>query len=49
MTLVSTYASNFDKPNRLDEVKDKDYHVRYGKFALANANSKWQMPLKILW
>lgn len=39
MTLINIAVSNFDKPNRLSDVKDEEYHVRYGKFCIANTNS----------
>lgn len=38
MTLINITVSNFDKPNRLKDKKDKEYHVRYGKFCIANVN-----------
>ena len=39
MTLVNIAVSSFDKPNRLKDKKDKEYHVKYGKFCISNVHS----------
>jgi len=38
MTLVNTFSSGFDKPNRLTDTKDVEYYTRYSKFCIANVN-----------
>ena len=39
MTLISIHSSGFDKPNRLQDKKDEEYHVRYAKFCLSSTVS----------
>lgn len=40
MPLFVTYQSN--RPNRLNDKKDKDYHVKYGRWALSSMNHPLQ-------
>lgn len=37
MSLIDVQASQLDKPNRITDVKDVEYHVRWSKFALATS------------